>query len=501
MNLIVSQRDPRKAASDLLIVVVPTQANKFTGPAALLDKAMGGQLSDLMVEEKFEGKQGQWAELRTMGKLGATRVALLGLGQPGATPEIVREIGARLLGHARRAKAKKVTVVFAGGYKGKLADVGQAFVEGAVLGDYRFLKYKSEQLKEYVEGAVERVELYAASQKEVAALEAGFKLGHTYSTSTILARGLVNEPSSEVSPAHLGEVAAALAKAHPDCLKLKLIDQAGIEKLKMGGLLAVAKGSDHPPVLIHLIYKPKRKATRRLVVVGKGLTFDSGGLSLKPAKSMEDMKIDMAGCAAMLGIMSALPALAPDVEVHGIAGVCENMPSGRAMRPGDIVTPRSGKTIEVLNTDAEGRVTLADTLFYGSELKPDYMVDLATLTGACMVALGEEVAGLMSNDEKLSAMLMNAANDAGENLWPLPLVKLYQKTIKSKVADLKNISGSGYGGAITAGLFLQEYVGKTKWAHLDIAGPAYAERESVPHQPLGATGFGVRTVLNLIKSL
>lgn len=500
MKLTVTQHDPRKAAADLLVIVVPVQTQKLTGMAGLIDKAAAGMLSDLMVQEKFEGKQAQWRVERAPRQLGATRVALLGLGQLNATPEIVRELGARILNRARRAKAKKVTVVFAGGFKGKLADVGQAFVEGAVLGDYRFLKYKSKELQEYADGAVEHIELYARDRREAAALSAGFETGHTYATATILARGLVNEPSSEVTPAHLGEVAAALAKAHPDRLKLKLIDQAGIEKLKMGGLLAVAKGSDHPPVLVHLIYKPKRKATRRIVIVGKGLTFDSGGLSLKPAKSMEDMKIDMAGCAAMLGIMSALPALAPDVEVHGIAGICENMPSGRAMRPGDVVTPRSGKTIEVLNTDAEGRVTLADTLFYGSELKPDYMVNLATLTGACMVALGEEVAGLMSNDEKLTALLMDAANDAGENLWPLPLVKLYKKTIKSKVADLKNVGGS-YGGAITAGLFLQEYVGKTKWAHLDIAGPAYAERESVPYQPLGATGFGVRTVLNLIKGL
>jgi leucyl aminopeptidase len=216
---------------------------------------------------------------------------------------------------------------------------------------------------------------------------------------------------------------------------------------------------------------------------------------------MEDMKIDMAGCAAMLGTMSALAELRPDVEVHGIAAVCENMPSGRAVRPGDVIATMSGKTVEILNTDAEGRVTLADALFYASKLEPDALIDLATLTGSCMVALGDEYAGLMSNNDKLAQRVLDAAAAEGELLWRLPLPTEYKDVNKSKVADLRNIGTAKYGDAIHAGIFLQEFVGKTPWAHLDIAGPAHSEKDVVPHQPYGATGFGVRTLLEYITKL
>jgi leucyl aminopeptidase len=499
MKISVQTNDPAHTAADLLVVAVMEGTKKLVGQAAALDKSSGGLLADLMAEEKFEGKSRQWAVLRTMGRLGATKVALIGCGSGKFDEKAARELAARAVRKARAAKAKRVLLILPA-LGARPTDIGRALVEGAMLGDYKFLKYKTKDLEEYAAAALDRLEVSASGKKEGAALEKGMAVGEVYARATVLARGLVNEPSSEVTPASLAETAVAIARANPKRLTAEILDRAEIEKLKMGGLLAVAKGSDHPPKLIHLVYKPAGKPRKRVVVVGKGVTFDSGGLSLKPSASMETMKNDMAGCAAMLGIMSALPALAPNVEVHGIAGVCENMPSGRAMRPGDVVTTRAGKTIEVLNTDAEGRVTLADTLFYGSELAPDYMVDLATLTGACVVALGEEVAGLMGNDPRLTKRLLDAADASGERLWELPLVDLYRDLLKSKIADLKNTAGR-HGGAVTAGLFLREFVGRTKWAHLDIAGPAWAERDSVAHQPLGATGFGVRTILHFIEKL
>ncbi len=264
----------------------------------------------------------------------------------------------------------------------------------------------------------------------------------------------------------------------------------------------MAQGSKQEPYVIHLAYAPRDLAAGaavKIFLVGKGITFDSGGLSLKPADAMETMKIDMAGGATVLGVFAALAELQLNVEVHGVVAACENMPSGSAFRPGDILTARSGKTIEVLNTDAEGRVTLADALSYAVAHEPAAVVDVATLTGACMVALGETHAGLMSNDEATAAGLLAAAEITGEGLVRLPLPDEYRVMIESKVADVRNTATTKWGGAITAALFLREFVGKVPWAHLDIAGPSYAEREWLPYFEPGATGFGVRTLLEFLE--
>ncbi len=267
----------------------------------------------------------------------------------------------------------------------------------------------------------------------------------------------------------------------------------------MNGILAVSAGSKQPGALIRMVYKPKGGAAAKVAVVGKGITFDSGGLSLKPGKSMETMKMDMAGAAAVLGLMKALPAWAPPVEVHGFIASAENMPSGSALRPGDVITYRNGTTAEVLNTDAEGRLVLADALCLASELEPDAIVDLATLTGACMVALGTKIAGIMGNDDEVVDALIGAGAKVDERLWRLPLAQEYAADIRSSVADIKNIGG-GYAGTITAALFLERFVGKRPWAHLDIAGPAFDERGGV-YGPRGGTGFGVRTLLAWIDAL
>jgi leucyl aminopeptidase len=285
---------------------------------------------------------------------------------------------------------------------------------------------------------------------------------------------------------------------------LKVLDRAACEKLGMGAYLAVAKGSDEPPYFLHLVYRPHRsnKTNKKIALVGKAVTFDSGGLSLKPSDHMETMKSDMAGAAAVLGIFSVLSDIAPGAEVHGLIAACENMPSGKAMRPGDIVTAMNGKSIEILNTDAEGRLTLADALAYANKkIKTDSIVDLATLTGACMAALGTDIAGLLSNDEKMSSKIELAAKSSGEPVWRLPLFSDYSPLMAGDHADLRNISRAKYGGAITAGLFLKEFAGDTPWAHLDIAGPAFVERDALSYMNKGGTGFGVRTMLNWLKNI
>ena len=295
-------------------------------------------------------------------------------------------------------------------------------------------------------------------------------------------------------------MAAKIAKQRKD-VQLTILNKETMEEMGMQATLAVARGSVHPPVGVHLVYKPKGKRKKRIVIVGKAVTFDSGGLSLKPADGMMTMKIDMAGAATVLGIFDVLPLLKLPLEVHGIFLGVENMPSGHAYRPGDVVKAMNGKTIEVLNTDAEGRVTLADALSYAQKLEPDVIIDLATLTGACIVALGEEMAAILSNDKKLTQKLLKAAEETGEPLWELPPYAPYQEHIKSRVADIKNIGMRGAAGTISAALFLAHFVGKTPWAHMDIAGPSYAEREVRPDLPPGGTGYGVRLLVRYLQSL
>jgi len=309
-------------------------------------------------------------------------------------------------------------------------------------------------------------------------------------------RDLVNEPAAVKTPTFIAAAARRLAREAG--IEIDVWDRARIEREDLAGLRAVARGSQEEPRFLRLRYRGK-DARRRIALVGKGVTFDSGGLSLKPAKSMETMKCDMAGGAAVIATLAALGTLRPAIDVDGYVPLTENLPSGQAQKPGDVIRYKNGKTVEVLNTDAEGRLILADALAMAAATKPDVIVDLATLTGACMVALGTQVAGIYGNDQPTVDRLVALGVETGEPLWQMPLVADYRDDIKSAVADLKNIGG-GHGGSITAALFLQEFVGGVPWAHLDIAGPAFADKE-LPYVPKGGTGFGVRTLLRWIDEL
>jgi leucyl aminopeptidase len=336
-------------------------------------------------------------------------------------------------------------------------------------------------------------------RRSQSAAEEGMRAGGVWAAATCLARDLVNEPANVVTPAFLAKRAQEIARSGR--LGLKVLERDDCQKLGMGAYVGVAQGSLEPPKFIHLTYRPKQRARKRVVVIGKGITFDSGGLDLKPADGMYRMKDDMSGAAAVLGLFSALPKLALPVEVHGLIAATENMPSGTAQRPGDIVRAMNGLTIEIGNTDAEGRLTLADALVYADkEIKPDEMVDLATLTGAIVVALGMGLSGVFVTDDGLAERMLGAAETAGEKMWRMPLHDEYKDGIKSDIADLNNISSQRGGGAIVAGLFMRDFTGGRPWAHLDIAGTAFTERE-LPLGPKGATGVGVRTLLAYLHAL
>jgi leucyl aminopeptidase len=365
----------------------------------------------------------------------------------------------------------------------------QAFVEGIVLGAYSFDRYKSDAKP----SAIAKVVLVGSGGR---AWTQAATTGAAIAEAVNWARDLVNEPGGSLTPTELAKAASAMARRAG--LKVTVHDEAAIKRLKLGGLLGVNRGSAQPPRFVELTYEPAGRATGTLALVGKGITFDSGGLSLKTGQGMMTMKCDMGGAAAVIGAMSVLPVVKPRVRVRAFVPMTDNMTGADATRPGDVLRIRNGKSVEVLNTDAEGRLILADALSLASEAEPDAIVDLATLTGACMVALGPSIAGLMGDGEWIS-QVREAADRAGERVWPLPLPPDYRKQLDSPVADMKNIGGQ-YGGSLTAGLFLKEFVADgIPWAHLDIAGPAFLDAED-GENPKGATGFGVRLLVELARS-
>lgn len=406
--------------------------------------------------------------------------------------DFYRKLGSAVVSVAKRHQAESVGYL-PGEYELKSPASARAFAEGVVLGGYSFTQYKSKKSEE--RKGLHSVVVLSQKVPNMAALHEG----QVAARGTLLARDLVNMPPCDCTPGYLVKTAERIAKEHK--LKIDVFDKQALKKMGANSLLAVSYGSDQPPYLIRMTLKPKKKSSKVIALVGKGITFDSGGLSIKPASGMEDMKIDMAGAAAVLGAMQALSELNPKVEVRAYIPTTENMTGGSATRPGDVAKAMNGKTIEILNTDAEGRLILADALCLAEKDGCDTIVDLATLTGACMVALGNDYAGLFSDDDKLVAALQEAAIEAGERLWRLPLAKEYKKLIESSVADIKN-TGGRYGGAITAALFLQEFVTnkKTRWAHLDIAGPAATESEQ-GYIKRGGVGFGVRTLVNLVRGM
>jgi len=455
-------------------------------------QVLGCTLTDLITESEFTGEAGASISGRVGIDFAIRKVMLIGLGDPAkATADTWRKAAAAAVKWASKEKVKKLALSMPT-YNQDVSLTAQAIAEGILLAAHRDKRFKS---KDIHPSLLEQVEILETNP-ELA--DPAIAKAQQIIAGVILARELVSAPANIVTPITLADTAVAIA-SESEHFTVKILEQAECETLGMGAFLAVAKASDIPPKFIHLTYS-NGVPSRKLAIIGKGLTFDSGGLNLKTGagSSIELMKTDMGGSAAALGAAKAIAKLQPaNIEVHFIVATCENMVNGNAMRPGDILTAANGKTIEVNNTDAEGRLTLADALVYTDKLGVDAIVDLATLTGACVVALGEDIAGMWSIDEPFAEAIAKAAKDAGEKFWRMPLEDPYFDQLKSVVADFKN-TGSRAGGAITAALFLKQFVEKTKaWAHLDVAGPVWTERES-GYNNAGGTGFAVRTLVNLI---
>ena len=369
----------------------------------------------------------------------------------------------------------------------------QMVAEGVLLGSYEFNKYKSKDKNDKELSAVIISGLASTKVKE------GIEKAKFYSEATILARDLVNEQSAVATPTYLSNLALDIAKKDPKHIYCKVFNKEEARKLGMEAFLGIARAADTEPKFIFLEYKPDRISKKeKLAIIGKGITFDSGGINVKTGGHMQDMKMDMAGAAIVLSVFSVISKVKPEFPVIGVIAATPNMISGKSLVPGDVVKAMNGKTIEILDTDAEGRVTMADSLSFAVKEGATKILDFATLTGACMVALGNDITGLFSNNKELTAEIKKAAFDAGEKMWELPLEKEYKDMNKSEVADIANIPNSRYGGAITAALFLEEFIDNKPWAHMDIAGPAFAEKPT-DLGPKGGTGHGVRTVLNLLS--
>ncbi|MBA3431336.1 MAG: leucyl aminopeptidase [Actinobacteria bacterium] len=487
LEITSSTEEPLTSACDTLVVGAFADDKSFSlSPSGTeVDAAMDKRLSAYLRSSGFKAAPGEVAVVPAFGALEAVSIAVAGLGpkENVAAAEVRRAAGAS----ARRLSQRKVVASTL--HEAGDGATGKAAAEGYLLGSYRFTKYKSEPHPSELE-----------TVKCLAADEQGVAKGAVYAAATLLARDLINEPPSSLWPDELARRAEHIAS--DEGLDCTIWDENDLAERGFGGLLTVGQGSARPPRLIQLRYTPSgaKNAKSKVCIIGKGVTFDSGGLSLKDAKNMEHMKTDMSGSAAVIGALSALARLAPSVEVIGIVAATENMPGPGAVKPGDVITHYGGVTSEVLNTDAEGRLILADALAFASRESPDAIVDVATLTGSILGALGRMCTGLFANNDDLANELQSAATSAGERMWRMPLFDDYASELDSPVADIKNI-GSRYGGAILAALFLKKFVGEdVSWAHLDIAGTSMVETDT-DESPRGGTGVATRTFLSWIEDL
>lgn len=506
MKFIVSKADARKFKTDIISIGCFERPREDAGEAKRpvlvkhsdggisLDKAMGGAISKQIAAEKFLGERGSTRVLFTAGKIPAKFVMLIGLGpREKCTLEVLRETGAIMARAAEDLKASSVALVLERGpiEEESAPERARAIAEGVLLGGYRFDRYKTGKNK--TPPAHEST--FFLYQGDAAPVKAAIEHGRIVSEATLFARDLVNISPIDKVPAKLSDmVRAAASESGFGCT---VMGRQAIAKANMNGLLAVASGSSEPQFIV-LKYRPREKPRARVAFIGKGITFDAGGISIKSPKGMENMKHDMAGAASAIAAMGAISKIGAQVEVTAYIPLCENLPDGEAARPGDVITMRNGKTVEIVSTDAEGRLLVADAISYAADQKPDAIVDLATLTGGAPYCCGELYALVLGNDQKIIDKLKRAAELAGEPMWQLPMVEYYMKGYTSGIADLNN-TGKSKAQTILGALFLNEFVGKTPWAHLDIAACAWTD-EDLPLAPKGGTGTMVRTLVNFALS-
>jgi leucyl aminopeptidase len=487
----LSERPLERAEAELLALAVTSDDLRDGAALKPLERAAGRRIREELARRRFTAAEGSAVLLGGGGRLRARHLVIAGLGAAAALrPEGWRRAADHVVARAREVRARSAALALARP-PAEPASAIAVLAEAATLASYAFTAYRRDPERVPL-GTLVLAGFGAPRERTLAAV---LRRASVLAAATNRARTWINLPAAVMTPARLA-AEAERAAADPG-LEVRIDGPSGIAELGMEALLGVARGSAEEPRFIRLTYCPGGAPAKRIALVGKGITFDSGGLSLKTADGMEHMKRDMAGGAAVIAAMTAIAALRPAVEVRAYVPASENMPGGSALKPGDVLRTASGKTIEVVNTDAEGRLVLADALTIAVRDAPDAIVDIATLTGAIRSALGTRVGGIMGNDAGLVRALVAAGESSGERLWELPLVPAYRADLESAVADLRNVAADGHGGAIHAGLMLQEFVAGRPWAHLDIAGVAFTEKD-LPCTPRGAVGFGVRLLTHYV---
>ena len=479
MNVSVKNQDESAAVCGALIL--PFTEDSGAGMYRDIDRSLKGLLKRVRDTKEFTGKPNEMTLMYTQGMIRPDRVLLIGLGKrKEVTPEKLRQAGGKAVSFLSASKVTQSalsTRIFS-----SLKCSPLDFLEGALLCTYRFEKYRKSEEDPKLRG----ITLLSGDK-----LTGQLRQMKTLASAVHLARDLVNTPSNDMTPSALVKAARSLKN-----VSVRVIDRKGAEKLGMGAYLSVARGSDEPPRFIVITYRNKNVAP--LALIGKSITFDSGGISLKPSHGMEKMKYDMAGGAAVLGVMKAVSEMKLPLHLVAVLPATENLPGGSASKPGDVVRTIGGKTIEIISTDAEGRLALADAIGYVKRFTPSAIIDIATLTGACSVALGNEAIAMMGNDESLIKRMKIASEATAEKVWQMPLFDEYRDYVKSTIADLKN-SGGPTGSLVSAGYFLKEFAGTVPWVHLDIAGTAWTDKDR-PYVPQGATGIGVRLLMQFLKN-
>lgn len=502
-NFRFTKQEPDRVEADIFFIDCQKKSGDKKGPGrlfdedggTLLDRKLGGLISRIIREEEFEGELGGHKVIYTDGKIVPKKIVILGIGTAEEFDlDTCRRLGSKIAQISDGLRAEKIAFRSQPKKINNLsaAERMQALAEGLVLGGYRFEKYKD---KKGIRNPTLKT-IVLSYKGDTKPISKAFSLGSVIADAINYARDLVNTPADEMTPERIAKESTAICRGTP--LSCKVLGEKEIEREKMGLILAVSKGASNPPRFIHMQYKPARKARLKIALIGKGVTFDSGGYNLKPTRHIEVMKCDMAGAAALLAVMKLMPVIRPKVAVDAFIPAAENMIDGRAGRPGDIAVSRSGKTVEINNTDCEGRLLLADAFNYALEKKPNYIIDLATLTGGVLYALGEIYTAILGNDQRLIDRLIGASKRGGEPTWQLPLEKEYLKGFKEGIADLYNM-GKTSASTISGALFLSEFIGKTRWAHLDIAESAWAN-EDRDYRFKGGTGAGVQTLVRFLMS-
>jgi len=497
MEVKVVSGDITKLSLGAIIVNLFEGVKSPGGATGAVDRALGGVITQLITDGEIKGKLNEITLIHSLGKIEPARVVVAGLGkEKDLDLRRIRGVAAEACRFLRKAGVKRVGTIAHGAGTGGIDSekAVQAVAEGTILGLYTFRKH---QTKESEQGEIKELLIVEQDESKLPQMERGCAKGIVLAEATNLARDMANEPANYMTPTDMAEVARKVAQDYG--LECQVMERDEMEQMGMGALLGVAQGSRQPPKFIILSYKGDKRSKSALGFIGKGITFDSGGISIKPSEGMEEMKGDMAGGATVIAAMRALGQLRPKINVTGVIPATENLPSGTALKPGDILRAVNGKSIEIVSTDAEGRLILADALSYARKLGLSPVIDVATLTGACRIALGDFCSGAFGNNEELIVKVIKAGEEAGECMWQMPMYEEYKELNKSDVADIKNV-GKRWGGAISAAQFLAEFAEDTPWVHLDIAGTSQSDKDKA-FLVKGATGVGVRTLVNLALTL